>query len=123
MATLEEMFAAYLQREEAKDAAAQKAASDAEKQEREAQFVTKADLEGAFASFGEQIATKLGEEIAKALPVGRAEGAGRVGEEKPAEESEFEQNPVAYVAKKAAADRTKEEKQFIWKLTRDQLMF
>lgn len=117
MATIEEMFAQYLQREAEKDAAAQKAAEDAAKAEVESQFVSKADLEAALTSLGESLAAKIGEEVAKAMPVVRPEGAGRQGENTP-QEDPFEANPVEHVAQKARGELTQEEKAFIWEMTK-----
>lgn len=117
MATIEEMFAQYLQREAEKDAAAQKAAEVAAQAEAESKFVTKADLEGAFTAFGEALGAKIAEEVAKAMPVVRPEGAGRQGETQE-QEDPFQADPIAHVVKKARGERTPEEKDFIWTLTK-----
>lgn len=119
--TVEDRLNAYLDRIEAADAQARKAAEDAAKAEREANFVSKADLESALTALGESLAKQIGEEVAKAVPVVRPEGAGRQGENTTTEEDPFEANPVAHVAKKAAKDRTPEEKKFAWALTRKAL--
>jgi hypothetical protein len=120
MATIEEMFAQYLEREAAKDAAEAKKAEDAAKAEAQANFVSKADLESALSAFGEQIASKIGEEVGKAMPVQRPEGAGRVGEQSGSDEIE---NPFEYLAKKAAEDRTPEDKALAWELTKRAITF
>jgi hypothetical protein len=121
MASIEEMFAQYLEREAAKDAAEAKKAEDAAKVEAQANFVSKADLEAAFTAFGEQFSATVAEQIEKALPVARPEGAGRVGETTP--EDPREADPVAYIAKKAAADRTDEDKALAWALTQAAIKF
>ena len=121
MATVEEMLTQLLAREAAKDEAAQKAADADAKAERESNFVSKADLQAAFEAFGAQIAASVSEQVEKALPVSRPEGAGRVGEEKV--EDERAADPVAYIAKKAAADRTDEDKALAWALTKAAIKF
>lgn len=120
--TTEQRLQELLDREEAREAEARKAAELAAKAEAEAKFVSKADFEAALAAFGEQLATKIGEEVAKAMPVQRPEGAGRVGTETTEEET-LESSPVEYLAKKAMTDYTPDDKRVFWELTKRQLMF
>jgi hypothetical protein len=81
----------------------------------EPQYVTLEAMKGLMAEFSAAVS----KEIAESAPVGREEGAGRVGGLVNAE-SEIEANPVDYLAAKAARGEqfTDEEKDLAWALTK-----
>lgn len=116
--TTEQRLQELLDREEAREAEAKKALEAAARAEAEANFVSKADFQAALDAFGEQIASKIGDEVAKALPIARPEGAGRVGEV--VEVDERAENPVAYLVKKSRTDEglDADDKKLAWELTR-----
>jgi hypothetical protein len=120
--TTEQRLQELLDREEAREAEAKKAADAAARAEAEANFVSKADLQVALDAFGAQIAKQIGEEVAKATPIARPEGAGRVGEV--VEVDERDENPVAYLVKKSRTEEglSDEDKKLAWELTRRAIM-
>ena len=120
--TTEQRLLEALDRIEAQEAEAKKAMELAAQAEANAKFATKEDLADALKSIVETLAEKIGEEVAKAMPVERPEGAGRVGEEKTEEET-LESSPVEYLAKKALTDYTPDDKRVFWELTKRQLTF
>jgi hypothetical protein len=80
----------------------------------QADYVTVEAMKAMLAEFS----TQVSKEIAESAPVGREEGAGRVGGQ--VTESEIEADPVTYLAKKAGKGEefTQEEKNLAWELTK-----
>jgi hypothetical protein len=119
MTELEQMLQQYLAAQLAKETP-----KPAEPVEAQKAFVTPEQLQAVLAGFATEVAKAVGtavaEQVEKALPV-REPGAGRAGTETPAEDPR-EKNPVAYLAAKAASDRTPEDKALAMAITKAVIM-
>lgn len=128
MATLEQLLEQYL--------AAQMApkSEPVQKAEPQVEYVTPAALTEVLKGFASTLSAEVSKvvtetvaaEVAKAMPVAREQGAGRVGEV--ATEDPRDANPVSYLAKKAAAaveagqPLSDEDKSLAWALTRQVIL-